>query len=102
MKRALLTAAVLAGSLAGAQPYQWPENYAPTAPQGGNVNETIFGDFTTFNRVISATASETAVLANLVGGPALTYRDWLGTRTFRNAEGEFNLFFANALYPELH
>ena len=43
-KRALLSAAVLAGSLAAAQPYQWPENYAPTATPGGNVNETLFGD----------------------------------------------------------
>ncbi len=97
MRRALLASAALAAvTLASAQPFQWPENYAPTAPQGGNVNETQFGDFTTFNRVISASANETAVLA-LVSGPSLTYRDWLGTRTFRNEQGDFNLYFASEI-----
>ena len=96
MKRALLTAAVLAGSLAGAQPFQFPENYAPTATPGGNVNETIFGDFTTFNSAIIASANERAVVAMTLP-PDLVYRDWLGTRSFRNEQGEFNLLFASAI-----
>jgi peptide/nickel transport system substrate-binding protein len=97
MNKAFLASAVLAAaSLASAQVFQWPENYAPTAPQGGNVNETLFGDFTTFNLVISASANESAVLG-MTGGPALTYRDWLGTRTFRNEEGDFNLLFASEI-----
>ncbi len=83
MKRALLTAAVLAGSLAGAQPFQWPENYAPTATPGGNVNETVFGDFTTFNPAIIANAQERAAVG-MTTAPALIYRDWLGTRTYKN------------------
>lgn len=96
MKRALLTAAVLAGSLAGAQPFQWPENYAPTATPGGNVNETVFGDFTTFNPAIIANAQERAAVG-MTTAPALIYRDWLGTRTYKNEAGEYNLFFASAI-----
>lgn len=96
MKKTLIAAAVLAGSLAAAQPFQYPENYAPTVVPGGNVNETQFGDFTTFSLVISASANEVAVLA-LTGSPALTYRDWLGTRTFRNEAGDFNLAFAKEI-----
>lgn len=94
MKRALFAAAVLAGSLAYAQPYTWPENYAPTAPESGNINETVFGDFTTFNPAIIASANENAVVS-MTGAPSLIYRDWLGTRSFRNEEGGFNLFFAS-------
>lgn len=96
MKRTLFGVAVLAGSLACAQPYQWPENYAPTAPPGGNVNETLFGDFATFNEAIIASAQERAVIG-LTLAPDLVYRDWLGTRSFRNEEGDFNLLFASAI-----
>ena len=97
MNKALLASAVLAAaSLASAQVFQWPENYAPTAPQGGNVDETLFGDFATFNLLNSASANETAVLG-MTGGPDLIYRDWLGTRSFRNEEGEFNLLFAESI-----
>lgn len=93
MKRGLFVAAALVGSLACAQTFQWPENYAPTAPQGGNVNETLFGDFTTFNPAIIASANENAVVS-MTGAPGLIYRDWLGTRSFRNEAGDFNLLFA--------
>ena len=96
MKRGLFAAAVLAGSLAYAQPFTWPENYAPTAPQGGNVNETIFGDFSTFNEAIIASANERAVIG-LTLAPELIYRDWLGTRSFRNEEGDFNLYLASSI-----
>ena len=97
MKRALLTAAVLAGSLACAQPFTYPENYAPTAAQGGAVNETLFGDFATFNRVLTSSAQETAVVDGLFSGPSLVYRDWLGNRSYRKEDGSFNLFFASAI-----
>lgn len=97
MKKTLVASALVAAtSLAFAQPFQWPENYAPTAPQGGNVNETLFGDFTTFNPAIIASANESAVVG-LTTAPALIYRDWLGTRTFKNEAGEYNLLFASAI-----
>jgi peptide/nickel transport system substrate-binding protein len=88
---ALAAAALL--PLASAQPFQWPENYAPTAVQGGTIQETLFGDFLTFNTVLSSSAQETAVIG-LTDAPSLVYRDWLGTRSFRDEEGNFNLFFA--------
>ncbi len=97
MKRAFLTAAVLAGSLASAQPFVYPENYAPTAAEGGAVTETAFGDFSSFNRVLSSSATETAVIDGLFSGPALVYRDWLGNRSYRRDDGSFNLFFASAI-----
>jgi peptide/nickel transport system substrate-binding protein len=97
MKKAFVASAVVAAtSLALAQPFQWPENYAPTAPQGGNVNETLFGDFTTFNSAIIASANEAAVVG-MTEAPALVYRDWLGNRSFRNEEGGFNLYFASEI-----
>ncbi len=97
MKKALVASALVAvTSFSLAQTFQWPEGYAPTAPQGGNVNETIFGDFTTFNPVITASANESGIIG-LFSGPSLTYRDWLGTRTFRNEAGDFNLLFASSI-----
>ena len=67
MKRGLFVAAALAGSLACAQTFQWPENYAPTAAQGGTINEVVFSDFLTLNPVLSSSATETAILG-MVGG----------------------------------
>ncbi len=100
MKKTLLAfatgtlATVALAPLAMAQPFQWPEAYAPTAPQGGNIDESIFSDFTTFNAILSSSATETSIL-NMTRAPDLVYRDWLGTRSFRNEEGEFNLLFAS-------
>lgn len=86
--------AVALAPFAAAQPFQWPEAYAPTAIQGGNISESQFGDFTTLNPILSSSANETAVLS-LISAPSLVYRDWLGTRSFRNEEGGFNLWFAS-------
>ncbi len=80
-------------SLALAQPFQWPAEYAPSAPRGGMISEFIFGDVATLNPVLSASATEMALIG-LYSGPSLLYRDWVGTRAFRNADGEFNLFWA--------
>lgn len=97
MNKALLASAILAAaSLTSAQTFQWPENYAPTAPQGGNVNETLFGDFVTFNPITTANAQESAIIG-MFSAPSLIYRDWLGTRTFKNEAGEYNLLFASAV-----
>ena len=95
MRRTLLTLALCSiGAFAFAQPFQWPEAYAPEAPQGGAIEETVFGDFLTLNPVLSSSATETAIL-NMIAGPDLAYRDWLGTRSFRDEEGNFNLLFAS-------
>ncbi len=80
MKKTLLTfatgalATVALAPLAMAQPFQWPENYAPTAIQGGNIDESIFSDFTTFNFILSSSATEVSILG-LVSNPDLVYRD---------------------------
>jgi peptide/nickel transport system substrate-binding protein len=91
--------AIVISSLIGlglAQPSVSTEAYAPTAIQGGTIQETTFGDFTTFNIVLSSSATEAAVLG-MVSGPGTVYRDWLGTRTFRNPEGGFNLSWAKSI-----
>ncbi len=79
-----------------AQPFVWPSNYAPTAQQGGTIREVSIGDFSTFNIVLSETSSETSVL-NMITGPSLVYRDWLGTRTFKSETGEYNLLWASKI-----
>ena len=95
MRRILLTLALCSiGAFAFAQPYQWSEEYAPEAPQGGAIEETFFGDFLTLNPVLSSGASEAAVLS-MVGGPAIIYRDWVGNRSLRNDDGSFNLLWAS-------
>ena len=97
MKKLILGMVALAlASLALAQPFMWPENYAPTAVQGGNVQETTFGDFTTLNPVLSSNATETVVLG-MTSPPGLLYRDWLGTRTFKNEAGDWNLLWAESI-----
>jgi peptide/nickel transport system substrate-binding protein len=90
----VLTLSILGLSLA--QPFSWPENYAPTAKSGGTIQETTFGDFTTFNSVLSSNAGEAAVLG-MLGGPGFVYRDWLGTRAYKNEAGEYNLYWASAV-----
>ena len=95
MKKLLVSVAALTlMSLGLAQTFQWPESYAPTATQGGAVQETTFGDLTTLNIVLTSNATEAAVLG-MATNPGTIYRDWLGTRTFRNEEGELNLLWAS-------
>ena len=89
MKRGLFIAAALAGSLACAQTFQWPENYAPTANEGGTINEVVFSDFLTFNPVLISSSTEQAILG-MVAGPDLIYRDWIGNRSFRKEDNSFN------------
>jgi peptide/nickel transport system substrate-binding protein len=96
MKRFFISFVLLLSALSFAQPSVSPENYAPTAVQGGTIQETTFGDFTTFNIVITSNATEAAVLG-MVAGPSTVYRDWLGTRSYRNAEGGFNLSWAKSI-----
>lgn len=97
MKRWYLAAAALVtASVAFGQPFQWPENYAPTAPQGGSVKEALFGDFLTLNPVLTSSAQETAVLG-MAAGPDLIYRDWLGNRSYRKEDGSFNLVHAASI-----
>lgn len=97
MKKALAASALVAvASFSLAQTFTWPEGYAPTAPQGGTINEALFGDFLTLNPVLSSSAQETAVLG-LIGGPDVAYRDWLGNRSFRKDDGSFNLLFASSI-----
>jgi peptide/nickel transport system substrate-binding protein len=81
-------------TLAMAQPYTYPANYAPTAKAGGNISETTFGDFTTFNPAITSSAGEAAVIG-MFSGPGFIYRDWLGTRAFTNENGGYNLYWAD-------
>jgi peptide/nickel transport system substrate-binding protein len=101
MKRWLVGTAVLVlsalglSSLTFAQPFTWPEGYAPTAAQGGAIQESNFGgDFTTFNIVLTSNAGEAAALAT-IAGPSTVYRDWLGNRSYRKDDGSFNLFWAS-------
>lgn len=96
MKRIFFTTALLAGSLACAQTFQWPENYAPTAKQGGAINEALYGDFLTLNPVLTSSAQEAAVIG-MAAGPDLIYRDWLGNRSFRKDDGSFNLVHAASI-----
>lgn len=97
MKRMLIGVVLAALSMVGlAQPSVATEAYAPTAKQGGAIQETTFGDFTTLNIVISSNATEGAVLG-MVAGPSTVYRDWLGNRSFRKDDGTFNLGWAKSI-----
>ena len=100
MKRILLGLTLLAlGGLATAQEanvFQWPEVYAPTATQGGEISEYYFGDITTLNPVLTSNAQETAILG-MFSGPGLIYRDWVGNRAFRNEDGTFNTYWADSI-----
>ena len=96
MKRTLVfvvVAAFLAAAWAQVEPFTYPKDYAPTLKQGGTVNETLFGDITTLNPVLTSSASE-AALIGLYAGPGTVYRDWLGNRSFQKADGSYNLYWA--------
>ncbi len=97
MKRILLALTLLAlGGLVLAQPFQWPAEYAPTAKQGGTIQEVTFGDITTLNPYLTSSATESAVLG-MFSGPGTVYRDWVGTRSFRKADGSWNTFWAKEI-----
>ena len=96
MKRTLLfvvTATLLAAAWAQVDTFTWPKDYAPTLKQGGNVNETTFGDITTLNPVLTSSATE-AALIGLYTGPGTVYRDWVGNRSFQKPDGSYNLYWA--------
>ena len=98
MRRILLTLALCSlGAFAFAQPFQWPEEYASEAPQGGVINETYFGDFLTLNPVLTSSANESAVLGLIAGSDlnVVIYRDWVGNRSLRKDDGSFNLLWAS-------
>ena len=95
MKKLLLGFSLLAlASLALAQPYVSPEAYAPTAAQGGDISEYVFADITTLNPVITSSAQESALIG-MYSGPGIVYRDWLGTRGYKDADGNYNLAWAS-------
>ena len=99
MKRILLSFVLAAFvGLAAAQTetevFTWPEAYAPSAPQGGTIEETAFGDITTLNPYLTSSATETVILG-MYAGPGIIYRDWVGNRTFKDDEGNYNLLFAS-------
>ncbi len=97
MKRLIIgIAALTLFGAAMAQPYVYGPEYAPTITYGGEVLEDTFSDFTTLNTVLSSNATEVAVLG-MFAGPAFTYRDWLGTRSFRDADGNWNLYWAESV-----
>ncbi|HKI58530.1 MAG TPA: ABC transporter substrate-binding protein [Trueperaceae bacterium] len=96
MKRTLLfvvAATLLAAASAQVETFTWPKDYAPTFKQGGTVNETTFGDITTLNPVLTSSADEDALIS-LYAGPGTVYRDWLGNRSFQQADGSYNLYWA--------
>lgn len=80
-------------SQSSAQTLQWSEDYTPQALMGGTISESSFGDINTLNPYLTGSATESAVLG-MYGGPTTVYRDWAGTRSFRNQEGGFNLYWA--------
>jgi peptide/nickel transport system substrate-binding protein len=98
LRRALSAMAVAVAFLlvasAWAQPLQWPAEYAPTFQAGGTIQEPVFGDLTTLNPYVTSSATEAAILG-MVAGPAFTYRDWVGSRSYRTADGGYNLFWAS-------
>ncbi|MEM7737279.1 MAG: ABC transporter substrate-binding protein [Deinococcota bacterium] len=95
MKRLISLLVVSLLTLATAQDiFMWPQAYAPSASQEGVIQETVFGDITTLNPYQTSSATETAVLG-MVAGPQIIYRDWLGSRQFKDADGNYNLFWAS-------
>ncbi|MGL4610231.1 MAG: ABC transporter substrate-binding protein [Trueperaceae bacterium] len=86
---------VMTATIGMAQPFTFPENYAPTATPGGTIQETTFGsDVTTFNPAIISSATDRAIIGMMMG-PTTVYRDWLGNRSYRKEDGSFNLFWAS-------
>lgn len=78
---------------AGAQAFSWPQAYHPDAGQGGTVDETVFGDITTLNPYLTGDSNASSILG-MIAGPPLIYRDWLGTRTYQDADGHYNTYWA--------
>ncbi|MCA9836198.1 MAG: hypothetical protein KC422_04765 [Trueperaceae bacterium] len=96
MRTVILTVGLVLLAFASAQPLIVGENYAPSTQMGGTIRESSFGDINTLNPYLTGSATESAVLG-MYGGPGTVYRDWLGTRSFRNAEGGFNLYWAKEI-----
>ncbi len=101
MKKILLGIAAAALISVGlAQPFQYPPEYAATINLGGELNYALFGDTLTLNPVLTSSAQE----ANLIGyysGPGLGYRDWLGNRSFKDADGNWNVSWASSIEEEV-
>jgi peptide/nickel transport system substrate-binding protein len=98
MKRMLVGVIIALCTLGLAQPFVYPENYAPSAKLGGTIQETTFGDFTSFNIITSQGSATEIVAIGMFSQPGLIYRDWLGNRTFKNDTGDaYNLNFAAAI-----
>jgi peptide/nickel transport system substrate-binding protein len=87
-------AAVCMLTIASAQPLTWPPEYAPTVEYGGTIVEPTFSDITTLNPYFAKSSTEVSILG-MMAGPGFLYRDWLGTRAFRNEAGEWNLYWAS-------
>lgn len=81
-------------SLAIAQPFQWPEAYAPTVYQGGTINVARYRALSTLNPVYYTSSDDNAFLGGMMNGPRLLYRDWLGNFGYRQNNGEWNMFWA--------
>lgn len=97
MKRFVIGIAALAllGS-AMAQPYVYPPEYAATVTYGGEVYEDVFSDLTTLNTLLVSSTTERSIVS-MFSGPGFVYRDWLGTRTFRDDDGNWNLSWAESV-----
>lgn len=81
-------------SIALAQPFQWPENYAATSRPDGIINTSLASDLTSFNLIVPAdSVIETLVLDN-IGGPTILYRDWAGNKRLQQDNGVWNMFWA--------
>jgi peptide/nickel transport system substrate-binding protein len=94
---ALAAAGILAlVAAAWAQPYTWAPEYLPTVEQGGTIIEPIFSDITTLNPYFGGSATEVTILG-MMAGPSFVIRDWLGTRSFRTEDGEWNVFWASEI-----
>lgn len=93
--RTLLLLSLAWASWVWGQPFEWPAAYVPTAVYGGTIRAAA--------EVPEATASfnpalaEGGTLLELFSAPPLLYRDWLGSRSLRRADGSFNLFFARRI-----
>lgn len=96
MKKLLVSVFLAYAALALAQPSISEEKYAATAKQGGTIQEVMFSDMTTLNPVLTSSASEAAILG-MTGGGGITYRDWLGNRSYRKEDGSFNLGWAKSI-----
>lgn len=99
-KFALSLVALSLMALGLAQPFRWPAEYAATIQQGGELRYALFGDMLTLNPVLTSSAQEVNLIGYF-GGPGLVYRDWLGNRSFKNEDGEWNKFWASEIIEEV-